>query len=95
MGPGAEGGTRAGRGEAAVGMGGEVAGRKSRAAPMAGAIFLAALGGWGGAMSVTRGGQSDSSRPPVPKATPATREGLRRWWEARAGRGRGGGARLP
>ena len=55
-------------------------------------FFLAALGGWGGAMSVTRGGQGDSSRPPVPKATPATREGLRRWWEARAGRGWGGSA---
>ena len=42
MGPGAEGGTRAGRGEAAVGMGGEVAGRKSRAAPMAGAMWASA-----------------------------------------------------
>jgi len=85
-GPGAEVGTRAGRGEAAVGMGGEVAGRKSRAAPMAGAMFpRGARGGWGGAMSVTRGGQGDSSRPPVPKATPATREGLRGPWEARAG----------
>ena len=68
MGPGAEGGTRAGRGEAAVGMGGEVAGRKSRAAPMAGAIFLGAPGGLGGgvAQGVTRDEYGYGSRPRVP-----------------------------
>ena len=67
MGPGAEGGTREGRGEAAVGMGGEVAGRKSRAAPMAGAIFLGAPGGAGGGdMGVTRDEQGYGSRPQVP-----------------------------
>ena len=67
MGPGAEGGTRAGRGEAAVGMGGEVAGRKSRAAPMAGAMFLGAPGGLGGvAQGVTRDEQGYGSRLRVP-----------------------------
>ena len=67
MGPGAEGGTRAGRGEAAVGMGGEVAGRKSRAAPMAGAMFLGAPGGgWGRGYGRHEGRTGYGSRPQVP-----------------------------
>ena len=86
MGPGAEGGTRAGRGEAAVGMGGEVAGRKSRAAPMAGAMFLGAPGGAGGGdMGVTRDEQAMARGPRCRRR----RQTRGRAPGARAGRGAG------